>query len=74
MAQAALENDIRHEVDYEEWYHATRHNNHFNDDYYNARAKIAVKKFFSGIENDANCSTSAAAWVRISLYAQRHGL
>ncbi len=37
----------RHEVDYEEWYHKERHNTHFNEDYYNARAKIALTKFFS---------------------------
>jgi SAM-dependent methyltransferase len=37
-------------VDYESWYHSTRHSNHFNDEYYNARAKIAVKKFFEGID------------------------
>jgi len=49
MDQIALRNPGTHEVDYEEWYHATRHSNHFNEDYYDARAKIAVKKFFSGI-------------------------
>ena len=37
-------------IDYESWYHSTRHSNHFNEDYYNARAKIALKKFFSGID------------------------
>ena len=37
-------------LDYESWYHSTRHSNHFNDKYYNARAKIALKKFFSGID------------------------
>lgn len=37
-------------VDYEEWYHTERHNNHFNDDYYNARAAIAVTKFFRGFD------------------------
>lgn len=40
----------KHEVDYEEWYHKTRHNTHFNDDYYNARAKIAVGKFFKSVK------------------------
>lgn len=40
---------IKSEVNYEEWYHKERHNTHFNDDYYNARADIAVKKFFAGI-------------------------
>ena len=37
-------------LDYEAWYHSTRHSNHFNENYYNARAKIALKKFFSGID------------------------
>ena len=39
----------RSKVDYEEWYHTERHSTHFQDDYYNARAEIALKKFFSGI-------------------------
>jgi SAM-dependent methyltransferase len=43
----------RHDVDYEEWYHKERHNTHFNEDYYNARAKIALTKFFSGIDKNA---------------------
>jgi SAM-dependent methyltransferase len=37
-------------LDYESWYHSTRHANHFNEDYYNARAKIAVNKFFSDVD------------------------
>lgn len=37
-------------LDYESWYHTTRHGNHFNEDYYSARARIALKKFFSGID------------------------
>lgn len=41
-----------HEVNYEEWYHKERHSTHFNDDYYNARAEIAVQKFFSGIDKN----------------------
>jgi len=40
-------------LDYESWYHSTRHSNHFNDDYYNARAKIAVDKFFSGVDKNS---------------------
>jgi SAM-dependent methyltransferase len=40
----------RSKVDYEEWYHTERHSTHFQDDYYNARAEIALKKFFSGID------------------------
>ncbi|MGD1890233.1 MAG: class I SAM-dependent methyltransferase [Cyclobacteriaceae bacterium] len=37
-------------VDYEENYHATRHNNHSDDDYYQARAQIALRKFFFNID------------------------
>jgi len=37
-------------LDYEEWYHTERHNTHFNDNYYNARAKIALTKFFDGFD------------------------
>lgn len=50
MNQTNTENQDRANLDYEEWYHTERHNTHFNDDYYNARGRIAVKKFFSGIE------------------------
>ena len=39
----------RKSLDYEEGYHKERHNNHFNDDYYNARAKIALGKFYQGL-------------------------
>ncbi|HEX2608529.1 MAG TPA: class I SAM-dependent methyltransferase [Flavisolibacter sp.] len=48
MQQAV--NIERDHVDYEEWYHTERHSTHFNDDYYNARAEIAVKKFFTGVD------------------------
>jgi SAM-dependent methyltransferase len=41
---------IKTSLDYEEWYHTERHNTHFNDDYYNARAKIALTKFFNGYD------------------------
>lgn len=41
-----------HHTNYEEWYHTQRHSTHFNDDYYNARARIALKKFFA----DSNTS------------------
>src|SRR5687768_5222984 len=51
MSQTAPLN--RAEVNYEEWYHKERHNTHFNDDYYNARAKIALGKFFSGIDQQS---------------------
>ncbi len=37
------------EVDYEEGYHAKRHSSHFNNDYYEARAKVALRKFFPDI-------------------------
>jgi SAM-dependent methyltransferase len=40
-------------LDYESWYHSTRHSNHFNDAYYEARAKIAVDKFFSRVDKNA---------------------
>jgi SAM-dependent methyltransferase len=40
-------------LDYESWYHSTRHSNHFNEKYYNARAKIALTKFFSGIDKNS---------------------
>lgn len=43
----------RHHVDYEEWYHTERHSTHFNEDYYDARARIAVKKFFSDVDINA---------------------
>ena len=38
-------------VDYEEGYHSARHNNHSEGAYYDARAQIALKKFFSGIDH-----------------------
>jgi len=37
-------------LDYEEWYHTERHSTHFNDDYYDARATIALTKFFKGFD------------------------
>jgi len=40
-------------VNYEKEYHATRHHTHYNDQYYSARAKIALKKFFAGIDLNA---------------------
>lgn len=39
-------------LDYESWYHEERHPNHANEDYYNARAKIALKKFFGRIDTN----------------------
>ena len=44
--------DAHTSLDYESWYHSTRHSNHFNEAYYNARAKIALDKFFSGIDRN----------------------
>ncbi len=43
-------NGFHNEVDYESSYHSQRHSNHFNEHYYNARAKIALTKFFSGYD------------------------
>ncbi len=43
---------VRKGLDYEEWYHTERHNTHFNDDYYSARAKISLDKFFTGIDRN----------------------
>jgi ubiquinone/menaquinone biosynthesis C-methylase UbiE len=40
-------------LDYESWYHSTRHSNHFNEAYYNARARIAIDKFFSGVDKNS---------------------
>ncbi len=51
--EQVLTPDTHTTLDYESWYHSTRHSNHFNDDYYNARAKIAVDKFFSGVDKNA---------------------
>ncbi|HWR32891.1 MAG TPA: class I SAM-dependent methyltransferase [Chitinophagaceae bacterium] len=50
MKQTLTMPDKKNTVDYEEWYHTERHNAHFNDDYYNARAEIAISKFFSGFD------------------------
>jgi 2-polyprenyl-3-methyl-5-hydroxy-6-metoxy-1,4-benzoquinol methylase len=44
---------VKNTLDYEEWYHTERHNTHFNDDYYNARAKIATTKFFTGFDKNS---------------------
>lgn len=41
---------IDSKVDYEEGYHSKRHENHYNEDYYNARAEIALTKFFGNID------------------------
>lgn len=40
-------------LDYEEGYHSKRHPSHYNDEYYQARARIAVDKFFKGVPRDA---------------------
>lgn len=45
---------VRNELDYEEGYHSTRHQHHTEDAYYEARAKIAVSKFFT--KEDTNSS------------------
>jgi len=44
---------VKSTLDYEEWYHTERHNTHFNDDYYNSRAKIALTKFFTGFDTNS---------------------
>jgi SAM-dependent methyltransferase len=54
MDNVLTTNEQHTSLDYEAWYHSTRHSNHFNQDYYNARAKIAVNKFFSGIDKESN--------------------
>jgi SAM-dependent methyltransferase len=50
MNQATIKE--KNKVNYEEWYHTERHNTHFNDDYYNARATIALTKFFKGFDTN----------------------
>lgn len=37
-------------LDYEENYHSQRHKDHFDDIYYQARADVALKKFFNTID------------------------
>lgn len=44
---------VHDSLDYEAWYHSTRHSNHFNENYYNARAKIALTKFFKDIDRNS---------------------
>lgn len=44
---------VKNTLDYEEWYHTERHNTHFNEDYYNSRAKIAITKFFEGFNTES---------------------
>lgn len=41
-------------VDYEDQYHTKRHKDHQNPTYYQARAKIALKKFFNEISPESN--------------------
>ncbi len=50
MEEVLAKEKIISEVDYESGYHDERHPNHGNEDYYNARAKIALSKFFLGID------------------------
>ena len=38
---------------YEESYHVQRHTEHINDEYYKARAQIALTKFFKGIDQNS---------------------
>ena len=51
--EEVLVHDTHTTLDYESWYHSTRHSNHFNEDYYNARAKIALDKFFSSVDKNS---------------------
>jgi SAM-dependent methyltransferase len=44
---------VHDHLDYESWYHETRHSNHFNENYYNARAKIALTKFFKTVDQNS---------------------
>lgn len=53
MDQANTTQENHVSLDYESWYHETRHSNHFNDDYYNARAEIAIGKFFFSIDKNS---------------------
>lgn len=53
MNQAVAVDNGHSSLDYESWYHETRHSNHFNEAYYNARAKIAIDKFFFGIDKNS---------------------
>lgn len=38
------------QLDYEENYHTKRHSQHIDSEYYEARAQIALTKFFSGVD------------------------
>jgi len=40
----------KQKLDYGKGYHTARHQNHVDKDYYEARAKIALSKFFSGLD------------------------
>ena len=51
--EQVLVQDEHTSLDYESWYHSTRHSNHFNEQYYNARAKIAIDKFFSSVDKNS---------------------
>jgi SAM-dependent methyltransferase len=40
-------------LSYEEEYHSERHKEHFNETYYEARAKVGLEKYFKGVPMDA---------------------
>lgn len=40
-------------LSYEEEYHSQRHKEHFDEIYYEARAKISLEKYFNGIPHDS---------------------
>lgn len=53
MSQTTTIEEKHVSLDYESWYHETRHSNHFNEAYYNARAKIALDKFFFSVDKNS---------------------
>lgn len=47
-----METTKKSAVNYEAGYHTTRHSNHADQQYYEARAQVALKKFFSTIDKN----------------------
>lgn len=50
MGNIESNDNLMTKVDYEENYHSQRHKDHFNENYYMARAKIALFKFFKRVD------------------------
>lgn len=48
-----METTRKNAVDYEAGYHSARHSNHSDERYYDARARIALKKFFADVDQNA---------------------